>query len=162
MISKLRSIFGSKAVAEAFIYFCLHGAASTWVLQCRLKLTEPTSYRVMKTLRALGFIEPAIKVQHQKRSRGGPRPVIYVMEGADKGSVVKALKIHNKMLSPKFRMAENIANAIILEYKEAGIVEIHYRDIAGYIRKNKLPFKGSDIPELTARYLHERGMKVWR
>ena len=162
MLSKLRSIFGSKAVAEVFTYFCLHGAASAWVLQCRLKMTEPTAYRAMKTLRSLGFIQPAIKVQHQKRSRGGPRPVIYVLEGADKGSIVKALKIHNKMLSPKFRMAENIANELFAEYQEAGKLEINYSDIVRHIKKNRLPLKGSDIPELTARYLHERGMKVWR
>ena len=162
MLSKLRSIFGSKAVAEVFTYFCLHGAASAWVLQCRLKMTEPTAYRAMKTLRSLGFIQPAIKVQHQKRSRGGPRPVIYVLEGADKGSVAKALKIHNKMLSPKFRMAEQVANKIFEDYKEAGKLEINYTEIVRQIKILRLPFRGSDIPELAARYLHEKGMKVWR
>ncbi len=88
--------------------------------------------------------------------------MIWVIEGAKPKQVTEALSIHNKMLSPKFRMAENIANAILEEYKEAGKLEIHYRDIAGYIRKNRLPFKGSDIPELVARYLHAQGMKVWR
>ncbi len=162
ILSKLRSIFRSKAVAESFTYFCRHGAASAWVLQCRLGLPEATAYRVMKSLRSLGFIAPALKVSQTKRSKGGPRPVIWVIEGAGTEDITKALVVHNQMLSPKFRMAENIANAILEEYKEAGKLEIHYRDIARYIRKNKLPFKGNDIPELTARYLHTKGMKVWR
>ncbi len=162
MLSKLRSIFGSKAVAEVFTYFCLHGAASAWVLQCRLKMTEPTAYRAMKTLRALGFIHPAVKVQHQKRSRGGPRPVIYVLDGGEPKDIATALKIHNKMLSPKFRMAEQVANKIFEDYKEAGKLEINYTEIVRQIKILRLPFRGSDIPELAARYLHEKGMKVWR
>ncbi len=125
-------------------------------------MPEATVYRCMKTLRSLGFLVPALKVSSGKRSKGGPRPVIWVIEGAKPKDVVEALSIHNKMLSPKFRVAENIANQIFAEYKEAGKQEIHYSEIVRHIKKNRLPFKGPDIPELTARYLHAQGMKVWR
>jgi len=162
ILSKLGTIFRSKAVAEVFTYFCRHGAASAWVIQCRLGLPEATAYRVMKSLRALGFIVPALKVTHQKRSKGGPRPVIWVIEGADPKDVVEALKVHNQMLSPKFRVAEKIADQIFADYEKTGKLEINYHEIVRLIKKQRLPFRGPDIPELTARYLHEKGMKVWR
>ena len=162
ILSKLRSIFRSKAAAEVFTYFCRHGAASAWVIQCRVGLPEPTAYRAMKQLRSLGFIVPALKVTHQKRSKGGPRPVIWVIEGADPKDVVQALKVHNQMLSPKFRVAEKIANKIFDDCKEAGINDIQYSEVVRLIKKQRLPFRGHDIPELTARYLHAKGMKVWR
>ncbi len=125
-------------------------------------MPEATVYRCMKTLRSQGFLVPALKVSSGKRSKGGPRPVIWVMGKATPKQVKEALSVHNKMLSPKFRVAEKIANQIFAEYQEAGKQEINYSDIVRHIKKNRLPFKGSDIPELTARYLHAQGMKVWR
>jgi hypothetical protein len=40
--------------------------------------------------------------------------------------------------------------------------EINYRDIMQQVRELKIPFKGPDIADLAAQYLHERGIKVWR
>ena len=49
------------------------------------------------------------------------------------------------------------------EYKETGKpLEIQYRDIIGKVKELKIPFKGPDIVDLAAQYLHERGIKVWR
>ncbi|GAI00023.1 unnamed protein product, partial [marine sediment metagenome] len=62
ILSKLRSIFGSKAVSEVFTYFCLHDATTGWALQKELDMPEATAYRALKQLRTLGFIVPALKV----------------------------------------------------------------------------------------------------
>ena len=89
--------------------------------------------------------------------------MIWVMDGADQKDVVEALKTHNQMLSPKYRIAENIAEQIMDEFKEAGkVLEINYRDIVRYLKKNRIPVKGPDVAELVARYLNQEGMKVWR
>ena len=88
--------------------------------------------------------------------------MIWVIEGADPKDVVEALKVHNKMLSPKFRVAERVANKIFDDCKEAGINDIQYSEVVRLIKMQNLPFRGPDIPELTARYLHAKGMKVWR
>ena len=90
ILSKLRRIFSSEAVSEVFTYFCQHGAATAWVIQCQLDMPEATTYRALKQLRILGFIVPAIKVSKMKRSKGGPRPTVWALEGATQEEVTKA------------------------------------------------------------------------
>ena len=156
-------IFSSGAVSETFLYFCLHGASTAWVLQCELNMPEATVYRALKRLRAIGVLVPALKVSKVKRSKGGPRPTVWAIDTASPDEVSSALRLHYKMLSPKFRVAEEVAQTILDEYQEAGKpLEINYRDIMGQVKSLKIPFKGPDIAELAAQYLHERGIKVWR
>lgn len=156
-------IFSSSAVSETFLYFCLHGAATAWVLQCELKMPEATVYRAIKRLRAMNVLVPALKVSKVKRSKGGPRPTVWAIESATPEEVARALKHHYRMLSPKFRVAEAVAQTILEEYQEKGKpLEIHYHEIMGKARELKIPFKGPDIADLAAQYLHERGIKVWR
>ena len=156
-------IFSSGAVSETFLYFCLNGASTAWVLQCELNMPEATVYRALKRLRAIGVLVPALKVSKVKRSKGGPRPTVWAIDTASPDEVSSALRLHYKMLSPKFRIAEEVAQTILDEYQEAGKpLEINYRDIMGQVKSLKIPFKGPDIAELAAQYLHERGIKVWR
>ena len=156
-------IFSSGAVSETFLYFCLHGASTAWVLQCELNMPEATVYRALKRLRAIGVLVPALKVSKVKRSKGGPRPTVWAIDTASPDEVSSALRLHYKMLSPKFRVAGEVAQTILDEYQEAGKpLEINYRDIMGQVKSLKIPFKGPDIAELAAQYLHERGIKVWR
>ena len=163
ILSKLRSIFGSKAVGEAFTYFCLHGASTAWVIQCRLEMTEPTAYRAMKQLRSLGVIEPALKVSKIKHSKGGPRPIVWVIQGGSPEDVADALRLHYQMLSPKYRIAENVAQTILDEFHDKGRPrEISYREIIVYVKELEIPFMAPDIATMTAQYLHEKGIKVWR
>ena len=89
VLSKLRSIFASKAVSEVFKYFCLHGAATAWVIRNDLKMPETTIYRALKKLRVLGFVVPAMKIS-KVRSRGGPRPTVWALEGASQEEVTRA------------------------------------------------------------------------
>ena len=163
LMSFSEKIFSSSAVSEAFLYFCLHGASTAWVLQCELNMPEATVYRALKRLRAMDVVVPALKVSKVKRSKGGPRPTVWAIETSTPDEVAKALKHHYRMLSPKFRVAEEIAQTILEEYQESGKpLEIQYRDIMGKAKALKIPFKGPDIADLAAQYLHERGIKVWR
>ena len=90
ILSKLRRIFASKAVSEAFTYFCLHGAATAWALRNELDMPEATAYRALKQLRILGFIVPALKVSKVRLSKGGPRPTVWALEGASHEEVARA------------------------------------------------------------------------
>lgn len=156
-------IFSSSAVSEAFLYFCLHGASTAWVLQCELSMPEATVYRALKRLRAMGVVVPALKVSKVKRSKGGPRPTVWAIETATSEEISMALKHHYRMLSPKFRVAEEVAQTILDDFQENGEpLEINYRDIMSQVKELKIPFKGPDIADLAAQYLHEKGIKVWR
>lgn len=156
------NIFSSPAVSEAFLYFCLHGAATAWVLQAELNQPEATVYRAIKRLRALGLVVPAVKVSKVQSSKGGPRPTVWSLNEATGEEVAAALKLHYKMLSPKYRVAEEVAQTILDQYAEKGRDEIRYRDLLEQIKEMKIQFKAPDIAELAAQYLTEKGLKVWR
>jgi predicted transcriptional regulator len=163
LMSFSEKIFSSSAVSETFLYFCLHGAATAWVIQCELNMPEATVYRALKRLRAMNVLVPALKVSKIKRSKGGPRPTVWALESASPDEIAKSLKHHYRMLSPKFRVAEEVAQTILDEYQDSGKpLEIKYREIMGKAKELKIPFKSPDIADLAAQYLHERGIKVWR
>ena len=163
ILSKIRGILVSESTAEVFFYLCLKGAATAWVLRCQLDMPEATAYRALKKLRSLGFITPAIKVYKTRNSKGGPRPTVWALDGASTEDVANALKLHYRMLSPKFRIAEEVAQSIIDEYmKPNHATEISYREIIIHIKELKIPFRAPDIADLAATYLHEKGIKVWR
>ena len=163
ILSKIRGIFGNDSTSEVFFYLCLHGAVTAWVLQCQLEMPEATAYRALKQLRSLGFIVPALKVSKVRNSKGGPRPTVWALEGASTDEVAIALKLHYRMLSPKYRIAEEVAQTIIDEYmKPRHATEISYREIVIHIKELKIPFRAPDIADLAATYLHEKGIKVWR
>jgi predicted transcriptional regulator len=163
LMSFSEKIFSSSAVSESFLFFCLHGAATAWVLQCELNMPEATVYRALKRLRAMGVVVPALKVSKVQRSKGGPRPTVWSIETATPDEVSTALKHHYRMLSPKFRVAEEVAQTILDDFAESDMpMEINYRDIMTQVKELKIPFKSPDIAELAAQYLHEKGIKVWR
>jgi predicted transcriptional regulator len=163
LMSFSEKIFSSSAVSEAFLYFCLHGAATAWVLQTELGMPEATVYRALKRLRAMGVVVPALKVSKVKRSNGGPRPTVWSLESAHADEIAKALKHHYRMLSPKFRVAEEVAQTILDQFVEKDApMEISYRDIIVKVRELKIPYRAPDIADLTAQYLYEKGLKIWR
>lgn len=158
-----KRIFSADAIAKAFLYFCLNGAATAWILQYKLGLTEPTAYRALKQLRTLNIIKPAVKLPRSSDSKGGPRPVVWSIEGAGTDEISEALKLHTRALSPKYRVAEEAAQTILDNYmSKKASVEISYKEIVVQVRLMRMPFNTSDIADLAAQYLHERGIKVWR
>jgi len=163
LISFSEKIFSSSSVAETFLYFCLHGAATAWTLQMELNIPEATIYRALKRLRSLNIITPAIKVSKIRGSKGGPRPTVWALKGASTEEISNALRLHFKMLSPKYRIAEEVAQTILDEYmKRYNIQEISYKEILIQIKELRMPFKTPDVAELTVQYLHDKGIKVWR
>ena len=163
ILSKVGGIFKNKSIAEVFVYLCLHGAATAWILQCQMDMSETTTYRVLRHLKSLGFIKPAIKVHKIKSSKGGPRPTVWVLEGSSTEEVSRALILHYRLLSPKYRIAEEIAQSILDDYiTPRQVTEITYREIIIQVKELKVPFRAPDIADLAASYLHEKGIKVWR
>jgi len=163
LLSFSEKIFSSSAVAEAFLYFCLHGSATAWVLQNELNIPEASVYRALKRLRSLGIVVPAIKVSRNRNSKGGPRPTVWALEGSSTDEIARALRLHYQMLSPKFRIAEEVAQTILDEYiTKRNVSEVTYREIIIQVKELKMPFRAPDIAELAADYLKEKGIKVWR
>lgn len=163
LLSFSEKVFSSSSVAETFLYFCLHGAATAWVLQAELSLPEATTYRALKRLRALRIVVPALKARKLKSSKGGPKPTVWSLEGASPEEVATALKLHYRMLSPKYRAAEEVAQSILDDYvAKRKLDEISYREIIVQIKELRLPYRAPDIADLAAQYLHEKGVKVWR
>jgi len=161
ILSFSENIFSSPSVALIFLYFCLNGAATAWTLQRELHVPESTVYRALKKLRSLGVIYPALKVSKVRYSRGGPRPIVWAIVGASTEEISKALRLHYRSLSPKYCVAERLAQTILDRYLKNGR-EITYREILVFVKELKIPFEKYDIAELIAQYLNEIGVKVWR
>jgi len=145
-------------------YFMDYGAATALILQQRLKLNESKVYRYIRKLKNLEIIEPAVRIPSQIRSTGGPRATVYRVPDADIIQVNDAIALHRKLLSPKYRVAEELAQILLDEYLEPrGLKEITKREILVFVKERKVLFVAGDIAELMARYLQQqRGIKVWR
>jgi DNA-binding PadR family transcriptional regulator len=130
LLSLSEGIFSNRTTSETFAYFCINRAATAWILQNELGIPESTIYRALKQLRALKIIVPALKAQKSRREKGGPRPVVWSLEDAGQEYVARALRQHIKLLSPKFRVAQEIAQTILDEYiVPREVDEISYREI---------------------------------
>jgi len=163
LLTFTEKIFSSPAVAEVFLYFCLQGSATAWVLQNELSIPEATVYRSLKRLRSMGIVLPALKASKVKHSKGGPRPTVWAIEGSTTEEVSRALRLHYQMLSPKFLVAEKAAQTILDEYiTKRNVDEISYREIIIQVKELRIPFRTPDIADLAATYLNEKGIKVWR
>jgi len=148
--------FSAKAVGQIFLYLLHHGAASAWTLQCDLTIPEASVYRSLKRLRSAGLLVPALKASRRTGTRGGPRPIIWSTEITEVEEIAAALRRHYRLLSPKFRVAEQVALTFINE------PEVKYTEITSAVRALKIPFGLGDVSDLAAAYLHESGIKVWR
>lgn len=163
LFSLCKSVFSAEGTAKTFLYMCVYGAATALVLECELRLTEPTVYRVLKQLRTMGVVRPGHKVPGARNSRGGPRPTIWSIEGATPEEINAAIRTHSKVSSPKYRVAEEVAQTILDEYlTRKGSVEITYKEILVRVKTMKVPFNSTDIADLTAECLHEKGIRIWR
>jgi len=163
-MDKLVKILETKDLRSVLFYFIDYGASTALILQQRLKLNESKVYRYIGKLTNLDIIEPAIRMPRETRSKGGPRAVVFKVPDADIVQVNDAISLHRKLLSPKYRVAEELAQILLDEYIEPkGLKEITKREILVWVKERKVLFVAGDIAELMARYLqHERGIKVWR
>jgi len=72
------------------------------------------------------------------------------------------MKVYYRTLSPKYRAAEKVAQTILDEFRLDQPMEVRYTDIMLKVKAMKIPYSGSDVADLAAQYLHEKGVKVWR
>jgi len=163
-MDKLVKALETKDLRSVVYYFMDYGAATSLILQQRLKLNESKVYRYIGKLKNLDIIEPAVRIPSQLRSTGGPRATIYKVPDADIIQINDAITLHRKILNPKYRLAEELAQILLDEYIEPrGLTEITKREILVFVKERKVLFVAGDIAELMARYLqHQRGIKVWR
>jgi len=154
----------TKDLRSVLFYFIDYGASTALILQQRLKLNESKVYRYIGKLTNLNIIEPAIRMPRETRSKGGPRAVVFKVPDADIVQVNDAISLHRKLLSPKYRVAEELAQILLDEYIEPrGLKEITKKEILIFVKDRRVLFVAGDIAELMARYLqHQRGIKVWR
>jgi len=164
ILSFIESIFNSVATGEIFLYFLDRGAATAWLLQVDLELPEATVYRSLKQLRARGIIVYALKVSRHRGSRGGPRPIVWALQEAHTGDIAHAIRSHQRSLSPKYRVAEELVQTVIKDHLERTPQpeEITHRMILSVIRGHSEPYHTRDIADLAATILREQGIKVWR
>jgi hypothetical protein len=162
ILSACERIFKSEAVGHAFLYLCRHGAATGWLLQVQLGQPEATAHRVIRDLRALGVVEPILKVPQRRMKRSGPMPKVWGLVGScSEEEVARAITLHYRTLSPKYRAAEKVAQIILDEFNDWS-KEVTYKEIMFKVKEMRIPFMSSDVADLAAQYLHEKGVKVWR
>lgn len=163
-MDKLGKILETEDLRRVVLYFMDYGAATSLSLHQRLKLNESKIYRYIRKLIDLDVIKPAVKMPRERRSKGGPRATVFKVPDADIDQVNAAINLHRKLLSPKYIVAEELAQLLLEEYIEPkGLKEITKREILVFVKKQKVLFVAGDIAELMARYLqHQRGIKVWR
>jgi len=163
-LSTLSSLFSSQSLARAFIHFCRYRCSTAYVLQMKTGLPEASAYRALKRLRGLGLIEPVYRIPIHGLRKGGPRPIIWGLKGCyQPKDVARCIQHHRCLLSPKYRLAERLAQALLDQYiKPNNMQEISYKTILIFIRELRIPFNIYDIATLTANVLSERGIKVWR
>ncbi len=163
-VIQLGEILGIVDLRNILFYFMDYGAATSLILQQRLKLSASKVYYRIKQLKDLGLIEPAVRMPRERYSKGGPRATVFKVPDADIDQVNAAINLHRKLLSPKYRVAEELAQILLDEYIEPkGLKEITKREILVFVKKRHVLFVTGDIAELMARYLqNQRGIKVWR
>jgi len=65
---------------------------------------------VLRNLKALGIVEPILKVPQRRMRRSGPMPTIWGLAGHySNEEVARAVTLHYRTLSPKYRAAERQA-----------------------------------------------------
>src|SRR4030042_5590642 len=150
ILSACERIFKSEAVGQAFLYLCRHGAATGWLLQVQLGQPEATAHRVIRDLKALGIVEPILKVPQRRVKRSGPMPKVWGLVGhCSDEEVARAVTLHYRTLSPKYRAAEKVAQTILDEYRGRA-TEVSYRDIVLRVKEMRIPYSGPDVADLAA------------
>jgi len=135
-----RGIFRSDSTGQIFLYLRKNGAASAWILQIQLDLTEATTYHALRQLRAIGIIEPVIHLPKRRKIRnGGPLPKIWGLIGSwTNEDMAAAINLHYRTLSPKYRLAQEVAQSILDDYiRRRDTTEITYREIRARARTGR-------------------------
>lgn len=161
LLSFIESIFKSGSTGEVFLYLLDRGAATSWLIQVDLEIPEPTAYRALKRLRAMGLVTPEWRIPKEKKSGGGPRPMVWALLDSSKEDVARAVRDHRRALSPNYRVAEEFVQYLIKDFIRDDITKTRMREIAR-IKLDMSIQRTLDVVELAATILTEKGIKVWR
>ncbi|MBW1716777.1 MAG: hypothetical protein JRJ77_13285 [Deltaproteobacteria bacterium] len=116
---------------------------------------------MLRNLKALGIVEPILKVPQRRMRRSGPMPTIWGLAGhCSDEEVARAVTLHYRMLSPKYRAAEKVVQTILDEFTLDQPLEVKYTDIMVKVKAMKIPYSGPDVADLAAQYIQEKGIKV--
>ena len=152
-------LFKEKVRWVAF-YFLTRKAATPQILQHEFGIHYRTLYRILRDLEAFGLIHPITKINENRRGR---KVKVYATSDASEEDIKKAITLHMKLLSPKYRIAEKLAQTLLTDYiTKTQSNEITFREIIITIREIKIPYNKHDIAEIVAKILEEKGIKVWR
>ncbi len=163
LVAFLKSIVMSQVTTEVFFYFLEHGAATAWILQVDLTQPEASVYRALKTLQKMDAIIPVTKL-YRLKTKGGPRPTVWMLPETDVDDVASAIRKHHRARSPKYRVAEEMVQSVIMPYimsrnNDEGITMSKIRNL---LSNQELPYMRVDIENFSANILKEYGIKVWR
>jgi len=161
---RIRSFFGTiskRYTWRILSYLFENGAITSVIANRRLSVPRRSAFRNLSELEEMGILELATRAKVPNRD--GKPGNVYRLIGADVEDVRKAVRLHNLLIgSRKYRIADDLAQTILEEFNEKGLKEIRYRDILVQVKALKIPFSSPDIADMTASYLHEQGIVVWR
>ena len=153
-------ILSSDKFRKVVEYFLLHKAATLPILYDRLKLKRKTLYWILEELEVYGVIQTITEIDENRRGR---KFKVYATPDATEEDINKAIRLHKRLRSPKYRIAEKLAQTLLTDYiTKAQSNEITFREIVITIREIKIPYNKYDIAEIVAKILEEKGIKVWR
>jgi hypothetical protein len=148
---------------EAAFYGVEEGVLSRDILIAELRFSLAGSTRTILALTSVGFIAPCIVLPRPKSKRGGPRVRLYQTPDATPEQVTKAVELQRRLESPKYVQAMLVTQTLLEDYPVVvSSGETSYKDIVTTIKKMKISYGVPDMAQLASKYLHERGIKVWR
>uniref|UniRef100_A0A6M3LS87 Uncharacterized protein n=1 Tax=viral metagenome TaxID=1070528 RepID=A0A6M3LS87_9ZZZZ len=162
LLSFLDRVFSSKAVGEVFVYLLDRKACTAWLLQIHLNMPEVTTYRALKRLRSLGVLEKVMRIKKPVKSAGGPRPTVWAILGASREDIASVIGEHNRSLSPKYRVAEEIVQAMMKDFLSIRVKqEITRKEIHFVLNEFKMPYRKYDVQLFVEQIFKAKGIKVW-
>jgi len=153
------NILSSDVCRKVLEYLLMNGAASALVLKHRTGLSNSSVYWALDRLSSVGLLRKGIRIRGPNKKR----VTIHFLIDCDMSLIQEAALLHMRTLSPKYRVAEQVAQTILEEYLPSRATkEITYKEIVLQVKSLRLPFSTPDIADLTAQYLHEQGIRIWR
>jgi len=155
------SFFGSNITSrqtlDGAIFFLKNGAGTARDLQT-IGIPEATAYRMIKNLRSLGFIEPYTKLTFRGK-RGGPRPVLYAINGATAKEITQAADRYLRQSSRSYVFVDQVYQLTLNHIEDQGI---QYRKIFNVAKSAGCRgFKYQDVADIVAQRHQQEGIKVW-
>ncbi|MBA7706595.1 hypothetical protein ES703_115450 [subsurface metagenome] len=162
-LDQVGKILSTKDLRRMAFYFLDYGAATATILQNRLGISQPSTYRYMTDLKAFNFISLAVKSRLPRGTKGGPRPEVWMVPDAELAHINDAQKLHRRLQSPKYIAGEMLGQLIMEEFLEPRKQEeITGKEVWAVAREHKIRGELSDIVFFAMNYLTEQGIKVWR